>query len=128
MLGKRFGNAALLACLSLLTATSPARGDEVPIVTGEHWTKSSEQVKKAYLIGVANVLQIESAYQGSNPPPDTQSLVPTAAVGLKGQTLDSVRSTVDAYYAAHPEDLRRPVFEVIWRDVVVPGRAKGAAK
>lgn len=128
MLGTRFSVAIVLACLTVMAATSPARGDEVPLVTGEHWTKSSEQVKKAYLIGIANVLQIEAAYQGSSPPTDAQSLVPTAAVGLKGQTLDSVRNAVDAYYAAHPEDLARPVFEVIWRDVVVPGRAKAGAK
>jgi len=128
MLGTRFGVAVVLACLSLMAATSPARGDEVPLVTGEHWTKSSDQVKKAYLIGIANVLQIESAYQASSPPSDAQSLVPIAAVGLKGQTLDSVRTAVDTYYAAHPEDLGRPVFEVIWRDVVVPGRAKAALK
>jgi hypothetical protein len=111
-----------------MAVTGPAWSDEVPLVTGEHWTQSNEQVKKAYLVGIANALQIESAYQGSNPPSDAQSLVPAATVGLKGQTLDSVRATVDAYYSSHPNDLRRPVFEVIWMNVVVPGRAKAAPK
>jgi hypothetical protein len=44
-------------------------------------------VKKAYLVGVANILQIEAAYQGPNPPSDAQSLVPMAAKGLRGHTL-----------------------------------------
>jgi hypothetical protein len=47
---------------------------EVEIVTGEHWVKSTPELKKAYLIGVANVLQIERAYHGkhNNPPSDSQ--------------------------------------------------------
>jgi hypothetical protein len=97
-------------------------------VTGEHWTKSSEQLKKAYLIGIANVLQIEVAYQGSNPPSDTQSLVPTAVRGLRGHTLDSVRTAVDAWYSAHPESLQKPVFEVIWHEIIVPDFAKARLK
>jgi hypothetical protein len=112
----------------LLAVTTTARADEVPIVNGEHWTKSSEQVKKAYLVGVANVLQVEAAYQGPNPPSDAQSMVPMASRGLRGQTLDSVRSAVDAFYAAHPDRLQRPVVEVIWYEVVVPGSSKAAAK
>ena len=116
----------LVACLSLAAAASPVRADEVPIITGEHWTKSSEQLKKAYLLGVANVLQIESAYQGSNPPSDAQSLVPTVAKGLRGQTLDTVRDTLDRWYAANPDKLNRPVFETLWYEIVVPGSRKPA--
>ena len=127
MTGTRF-RFALIACAVLLAVTTTVRADEVPIVNGEHWTKSSEQVKKAYLVGVANILQIEAAYQGPNPPSDAQSLVPMAAKGLRGHTLDSVRSAVDSFYAAHPERLQRPVVEVIWYEVVVPGSAKAAAK
>jgi hypothetical protein len=43
--------------------------DEVPMVTGKHWTDSSEPQKKAYLIGIANVLQVEIAYEAGNPRP-----------------------------------------------------------
>ena len=35
-----------------------AFAQEIPIVTGEHWTKSTEDVKKAYLIGISNMVQI----------------------------------------------------------------------
>ena len=127
MPGTRF-RSAVVACAVLLAVTTTVRADEVPIVNGEHWTKSPEQVKKAYLVGVANVLQIEAAYQGPNPPSDAQSLVPMASRGLRGHTLDSVRSAVDAFYAAHPDRLQRPVVEVIWYEVVVPGMAKAPAK
>ena len=116
----------VVACLTLAAFATPVRADEVPLITGEHWTKSAEPLKKAYLLGIANTLQIESAYQGTNPPSDAQSLVSTAAKGLRGQTLDTVRETLDRWYAANPDKLSRPVFEVIWYEVVVPGSRKPA--
>jgi hypothetical protein len=116
----------LAACLMLAMAWTNARADEVPLVTGEHWTKSTEQVKKAYLVGIANVLQIEAAYEGTNPPPDAQSVVPRFAKGLKGggHTLDSVREGLDKWYAANPDKIQRPVIETIWFEMVVPGLQK----
>jgi hypothetical protein len=115
----------LVACMMMLAvASSSARADEVPLITGEHWTKSSEQLKKAYLVGIANVVQVETAYAGSSPPADAQSVVPRFARGLKGHTLDSVRDALDAWYAAHPDRLQRPVIETIWFELVVPGLQK----
>ena len=113
----------LAACAAIALAWGSARADEVPIVTGEHWTKSTDQVKKAYLVGIANVLQVETAYEGANPPPDAQSIVPRFVKGLRGggYTLDSVREGVDKWYAANPDKIQRPVIEIIWFEMVVPG-------
>jgi hypothetical protein len=108
----------------LAAAWGSARAQEVPLVTGEHWTTSSEQLKKAYLIGIANAVQVETAFEGANPPSDAQSLVPRLARGLKGQTLDSVRDGLDKWYAANPGKLQRPVIETIWFEFVVPGLQK----
>ena len=98
--------------------------DEVPLVTGEQWIKSSELTKKAYLVGVANALQVEWAYEAGNPPSDAQSVVPRFVRGLKGQTLDSVREGLDKWYAAHPDQSQRPVIETVWFEFVVPGLKK----
>jgi hypothetical protein len=83
-------------------------------------------MKKAYLVGVANVLQIETAYEGSNPPTDAQSMVPRFVKGLRGggHTLDSVREGIDKWYAANPDKMQRPVIEIIWFEMVVPGLKK----
>lgn len=94
------------------------------MITGEHWITSSEPVKKAYLIGIANVIQVELAYHAANPPSDAQSIVPRFAKGLKGETLDSVRDALDRWYAAHPDKLQRPVVETIWFEMVAPGLQK----
>ena len=116
--------AAMAACMSLAIAWGSAYAQEIPVVTGEHWTQSSDQVKKAYLVGIANAVQVESAYQGANPLSDAQSTVPRLVKGLKGQTLDGVRTGLDAYYAKNPDKLQRPVIETIWFEMVVPGLAK----
>jgi hypothetical protein len=114
----------LAFCMSLATAWTSAHAQEIPVVTGALWTQSSEPVKKAYLVGIANAIQVETAYEGANPPADGQSIVPRLAKGMKGQTIDSVRDGLDKYYAANPDKLKRPVIETIWFEMVVPGLAK----
>ncbi|MNM84166.1 hypothetical protein D3C81_962470 [compost metagenome] len=110
--------AAALATLSLATSS---RADEVPLITGKQWTDSPEQTKKAYLVGIANLVQVDIAYHENKPPPDSASIVPRFAKGLRGHSLDSVRQGLDRWYAAHPDQLQRPVIETIWFEMVVPG-------
>jgi len=116
--------AMIAACLVLVALSGNARAQEVPMVTGEHWTKSSDELKKAYLVGMANIAQVETAFHAANPPPDSLSMVPRMARGLKGQTLDSVRESLNKWYAGHPDQLQRPVIEIIWFELVVPGLQK----
>src|SRR5690242_11904014 len=72
--------------------------DEIAQVTGVHWTKSTEEQKKAYLIGIANIAEIEMAYAGPNGVTDDQSILPRMARGLKDQTIDSVREGLNRWY------------------------------
>jgi hypothetical protein len=113
-----------LTGLALIVACNTARAQEVPLVTGTLWTQSTDQVKKAYLVGIANAFALEAAYEGANPPPDGQSIVPRLSRGMKGHTLDTVREGLDKWYSANPDKLQRPVIETIWFEMVVPGLAK----
>ena len=116
--------ALLVACATLAAAWGSVQAQEIPLVTGTLWTTSSDQVKKAYLVGIANTIQVEAAYENPSPPTDAQSIVPRVTRGMKGQTLDSVRDGLDKWYAANPDKLARPVIETIWFEMVVPGLAK----
>ena len=113
-----------LACITLAVVFGSARAQEVPLATGEHWMKSSEEMKKAYLIGIANIVYIELAYEGAKQAPDAQSILPRMVKGLKGQTLDTVRDALNRWYIAHPEQMERPVIETLWFEIVVPGLKK----
>ena len=116
--------ATLVSAMVLAVLSSGVRADDIPLVTGEHWTKSSDEQKKAYLIGMANLAHVELAYGGTTPAADAQSIIPRMAKGLKGQTLDSVRDGLTRWYAANPQRLQRPVVETIWFEMVVPGLQK----
>jgi len=123
MLIKLKWRAALAAaCMTLMAVCISARAQEIPLVTGEHWTKSTEEMKKAYLVGIANIVLLEMTYEGANQASDAQSMLPRMVKGLKGHTLDTVREAVNKWYAAHPDQLQRPVIETIWFEMVVPGR------
>ncbi len=111
----------LAACTAAALAGGAAQAQEIPLVTGEHWTRSTEQTKKAYLVGMTNMLQVEIAYQAGKPLPDAQTVVPRFAVGLKGQTLDGAIAMLDAWYARNPNRLQQPVIETIWYEIVSPG-------
>ena len=111
-----------IATMSLFA--SATRADEVALVTGVHWTKSTDDQKKAYLIGIANLAQVEMAYEDKTPNSDAQSIIPRMEKGLKGQTIDSVREGLNKWYASNPEKLDRPVIETIWFEMVLPGLQK----
>jgi hypothetical protein len=117
----RLGTAILAVCVTLAVMAGGARAQEIPLVTGEHWTRSSEEVKKAYLVGMANIVHVEMAFEGASPVPDTQSMLPRMVKGLKGHNLDTVREALNKWYAANPDKLQRPVIETIWFEMVVPG-------
>jgi hypothetical protein len=85
---------------------------------------AAQEVKKAYLVGMANIALVEITYEGPNPLPDSQTVLPRIQRGLKGHTLDSVREGLNKWYAAHPDQLQRPVIETIWFEMVVPGLKK----
>ena len=122
---KYSGKLILALTIAIASVAAPlAQAAEVPLVTGEQWTRSSEDVQKAYLIGVANLTQVENAYFAGNPPSDNQSFLPRLVKGLQGQTLDSVREGLNRWYAANPGKLQRPVIETIWFEMAVPGLQK----
>jgi len=115
--------ALLTACVAAALAggVAQAQTQEIPLITGEHWTKSTEQNKKAYLVGMTNMLQVEIAYQAGNTLPDSQTVVPRFAKGLKGHTLDGAIAKVDAWYARNPGRMQQTVVETIWYELVAPG-------
>lgn len=112
--------AAVVLAASLWGVSAQALAQEIPLVTGEHWMKSTEEMKKAYLIGIANIVVVELAYAGT-PPSEAQSVLPRMVRGLRGHTLDTVRDNLNRWYTANPDRLQRPVVETIWFELVVPG-------
>lgn len=116
-----------LLSLTFLTLTilgNSARADEIPIVTGQQWATSSVEAKNAYLVGIANLIDVERAYYARNGLASDKDIAPRFGKGMQGQTLDSVRQGIDNWYAANPGMIQHPVIETIWFEMVLPGLQK----
>ena len=104
------------AMLIAAAAAMPARAGDVPLVTGDHWTKASEAEKKAFLVGAANVISVEYELRKDDrrtPPGMINALI----TKLQPMSLTDISKAVDDYYAAHPDQVSRAVVEVIVTDV-----------
>lgn len=113
----------LVGAVLLAAAAMPARAGDVPLVTGEHWTKASEAEKKAFLVGAANVISVE--YELRKDDRRTRpGMINALITKLQPLSLTDISKGVDDYYTAHPDQLSRAVVEVIVTDVakVEPGR------
>lgn len=90
-----------------------------PLLTGELWQTLAPDAKVAFVWGIGNLVEFERA-QTEPSPAGSKSFIPFLIKGLSGKPLNEVVRQVDAYYQAHPDQLTRPVVEVIFRAVVLP--------
>lgn len=102
----------------VLAAPALAADYQIPVVTGEHWTQSTPQERKAFLVGAATVIELDQEVQGATPAPN--STIDAWARGLAPYTFDQMVAALDKWYAEHPDKLRRPVIEVMWYDLAQP--------
>ena len=71
--GTRLIVAALLAAATI-SFSLYAAAEDVPLVDGVMWKKSAPVLKRAYLVGMSNLLSSEYAVQQAfGPPPDSQT-------------------------------------------------------
>ena len=98
------------------------------MVQMRHWQDSGKTEKQAFLAGMLTMLELEKEWQrrdGRKPLPFDKSLNGAWVHGLNGQTVDSLITVLDAYAKDKPQDMNRPVVEVLWYLYAQP--AKDAA-
>lgn len=111
----------LLAALSMTAWAGQKPMTDLIIVTGEHWVPSSLEQKRAYLFGIGNVLEIEQAmaadkYEALR----GHSIVPVLLEGLTGMPIADMVTQLDKFYAVHPDQIKRPVIEVLYLEMALP--------
>lgn len=118
------GKRAALALIAAV-ALAPAWAQRKPVVVdGELWLRSTPEVRKAFLVGAANMIDLETAYakKKGTPPPVAG---PMAGQALQGMTLDQISNRVTRWYEMNPGRRTLPVLGVVWIDMVSPGAAAG---
>ena len=96
---------------------------EVPLVTLGHWKDSTPGERYAFLIGFVTMLELEKEWQGrvgGRIMPFEQSLVESWTIGFANRPLSEIYNGLNQYLAAHPDELDRPVAEVMWFIYVKP--------
>ena len=104
-----------LAGWRILESAEPAP----QLLTGQLWQTMSPDAKVAFVWGIGSLVEYERAQAGASPM-GTKSFIPFLIKGLKGKPIDEVVRLVDTYYRTYPDQIQRPVLDVIFQAVVLP--------
>ncbi len=119
----KFLKYALATCLAA-ALVSPVLAQTSPVVVdGNMWSKSSPDVRKAFVVGAGNMMMLETAYakkKGTPVPVASEK----AAAALTGLTLDQVTDRITRWYEVNPSRRNMPVIGVMWEDMISPSAAK----
>ncbi|MBZ0159331.1 hypothetical protein [Candidatus Methylomirabilis sp.] len=99
----------------ILESAEPAH----QLLTGQLWQTMSPDAKVAFVWGIGSLVEYERAQVGASSM-GTKSFIPFLVKGLKGKSIDEVVRLIDTYYQAHPDQIQRPVLDVIFQAVVLP--------
>jgi len=90
------------------------------ILTGELWREMSTDTKVAFVWGIGNLVEFERSQTGAQQPAGSKSFIPFLVKGLADKSINDVVRQVDAWYEAHPDQVKRPVVDALFRAVVLP--------
>ncbi|KOF52297.1 MULTISPECIES: hypothetical protein [unclassified Achromobacter] len=112
------GHRIWIAVLAVAAATAAsAQNTSAIVVDGNKWLSADYTERRAFLVGVANMIIAEDAYarrEKLSPPPAGTRI--TAAV--KDLNLYQIDARITQWYQAHPDRRGMPVMGVIWQDIV----------
>jgi hypothetical protein len=104
-----------IACVSVLVilvglAVAALAADKGFLWDGSQWKDMSTELKVAYVKGIGNMADFETAAAGSAPAP---CISKGFVDELKTKTIAQVIAEVDKFYAENPAKLNLPVIAVI---------------
>jgi hypothetical protein len=104
-----------IACVSVLVmllalATAALAAEKGYLWDGTQWKDMTKDLKVAYVKGIGNMADFETAAAGSRPAP---CISKGFVDELKNKTIDQVIAEVDKYYKENPGKMDMPVVAVI---------------
>ena len=101
---------------------------DLVLITGKHWITASKNEKIAYLFGLGNMLEVEQAMHGKTPAENVSkdSIVPVLIDGLSHLSTKNVREMLDQWYEKEPDQLNRPVIDVLYFEFALPNTVSKA--
>ncbi|RRD72396.1 MULTISPECIES: hypothetical protein [unclassified Desulfovibrio] len=124
--------ALVFACIPADAAQQAASGAKNPVdqFTGHVWQQTPDKEKMSFLFGVETAIAVEyfvhdklaekAAKEGKAPAHTLSPFEKGWMKAFEGMSRADAVKMVDAWYAANPQRLDRPVMEVIWYELVAP--------
>jgi len=115
----------VIACMATVAvpALAQSENDEL-VVNGNDWLSVSMAERKAFLVGVANMIMAEGAHAKRN-----NQATPAVSAGIIKATqtmkIGDMEAQITRWYEANATKLATPVMAVVWQDVV---KAKRCAR
>ena len=112
------GLCAALLCCGLLFGVPSAEASPADL-TGVQWKLSTSSEKLAFLYGVSSTVAIEQLIaekQGVSASPFVKAWM----TAFGDTSWKDIQKCLDDWYAAHPDDSKRSVFEVLWYEFMYP--------
>ncbi len=116
-------------------AASGASTNPVEQFTGKIWQETSPNGKAAFLFGIESALTVEyfvhgklaekAAKDGKRPVYTLSPFEKGWMKAFQGVSRAEIIDMLDAWYAANPKGLDRPVLSVIWYELIEPRLAAG---
>lgn len=100
----------LVILVALATAALAADTKGGFMWDGTHWKDMNNEIKVAYVKGIGNMADFETAAAGPNPPP---CISKGFVDELKTKPIAQVIAEVDKYYKENPAKMNTPVIAVI---------------
>ncbi len=99
----------------------------MPILKGDLWQKMTPDSKVAFIWGVGHVVSIEKHLMEKYPELKTENFCSKAAEGMANIPMDVVVARIDNFYNTNPDELEKPVMNVLWATSIKPNIKTGIA-
>jgi hypothetical protein len=113
-----------VVALSAFAAVAPAAA-RINQVDGNVWRASSLDEKRAYLVGVANTVDVNRELQIRRGTLDPEAPLNRVFDVFDEGTIDNAIEKIDNWYGADPARLNTPVLGVVWLGIVEAMKAAG---
>ena len=110
----------VVACLGV-AAGAQAQEKSSIVVDGTQWMNASSSERRAFLVGVGNMIAAEtaSAKKTGRETPPAAALMTKSLHDLK---LPDIEARITRWYESNPDRRSMPVLGVVWQDMVKPRR------
>jgi hypothetical protein len=115
---------AVALALSAFAASAPAVA-RINQVDGNVWRASSLDEKRAYIVGVANTVDVHHELQIRRGTLDPEAPLNRVFDVFDQGTIDNAIERIDNWYGADPARLDTPVLGVVWLGLVEAMKAAG---